>query len=230
MIKIFYVEDEPFLAKIVKETLEKNSFEVFHHDSGSTASEQFEPDTYDCCILDIMLPGMNGYDLAKSIRQKSPNIPILFLTAKDQTEDLVKGFRSGGNDYIKKPFSIEELIIRVENLLSLTQYSIESSSSGSAIRIGENFEFHPNKQLLSFKNEDERLSYKESQLLSILCDNLNQPTERKEILMAIWQDDSFYNSRNLDVYITKLRGYLKKDSSIELITLKGVGYRLSVGS
>lgn len=168
MSKIFYVEDEPFLAKIVKETLEKNDYDVSLFSSGVKAAEAFDSGIYDICILDIMLPGINGFDLAKMIKSKEPHIPILFLTAKDQTEDVIKGFKSGGNEYIKKPFSIEELIVRVQNLLSLTREKSEAITAAKELSIGAHFRFDQNKQRLTFKQDSQRLSYKESQLLGML--------------------------------------------------------------
>ena len=228
MIQIFYVEDEPFLAKIVKETLVKNDYKVELYTTGTMAAEAFDVSKYDICVLDIMLPGMNGYDLSQRIRTSAPEIPILFLTAKDQTEDLIKGFKSGGNDYIKKPFSIEELIVRINNLLNLTKLKIETTKVNDVLKIGKYFKFYCHKQVLAYQEQEQKLSYKQSQLLTLLSTRINEPVARKEILLSLWEDDSFYNSRNLDVYITKLRSYLKKDSTVKLITLKGVGYRLSV--
>ena len=227
MNRIFYVEDEPFLAKIVKETLEQKEFVVSLFENGAKAIENFETKTYDCCVLDIMLPGVSGFDVAREIRKVDTTIPILFLTAKDQTADVIQGFQSGGNDYIKKPFSIEELIARINNLISLTSEKLNSKSAGQSIKIGSIYEFSPSRQILQYGNSSKNLSYKESRILELLASQLNEAVERKKILLNIWNDDSFYNSRNLDVYITKLRGYLKEDASVSLLTLKGVGYRLS---
>jgi DNA-binding response OmpR family regulator len=224
--KIFYVEDEPFLGKIVKESLESRDFEVKMLADGRFALKEFEQFKPDICVLDVMLPNKDGYAIGNEIRQQNSTIPIIFLTAKTQTEDVLKGFQSGGNDYIRKPFSMEELIVRINNLLSLANK--KTVSSNASILLGE-YEFFPQKYELIFQETTKKLSYREAELLKIFSENRNFTISRKEILMKIWGDDSFFNSRNLDVYITKLREYLKNDPSIKLTTLKGVGYHFSVG-
>lgn len=225
MRQILYVEDEPFLAKIVKETLEQ-AYKVIHVADGAKALRQFKSHQIDICILDVMLPNKSGFEIANEIKAIS-KVPILFLTAKNQTEDVVQGFKVGGNDYIKKPFSMEELIVRVENLLAL--YDNRNEELNQKIMLGAKYIFEPSKLLLSIDGQVKRLSHKECQILEILCQNKNQVTQRKAILLKAWEDDSFYNSRSLDVYITKLRSYLAKDSKVEIITLKGVGYQFLVG-
>ncbi|MDJ1470501.1 response regulator transcription factor [Cytophagaceae bacterium DM2B3-1] len=224
--KVLYVEDEPFLGKIVKESLESRSFDVCMVADGQLVSRLFEEYKPDICVLDIMLPNKDGYEVATSIRQKNPQIPILFLTAKTQTEDLLKGFQAGGNDYIKKPFSMEELIVRMQNLLQITYR--KSQVSSQTISIGR-YEFNPQRYELKLGDKLRKLSYRETELLSILAENQNFTVNRKEILLRVWDDDSFFNSRNLDVYITKLRDYLKEDTSVQIITIKGVGYNFLVG-
>jgi DNA-binding response OmpR family regulator len=212
------------LGKIVKESLESRGFEVKMVADGKlvmNAFKQFEPDI---CVLDIMLPNVDGYTLGRDIRQLSPTLPIIFLTAKTQTEDVLKGFESGGNDYMRKPFSIEELIVRIQNLLSFNHKTIPSNAP---IAIGK-FEFLPQKYELKYGEHAKKLSHRESELLKILNENRQFTIQRKEILMRIWGDDSFFNSRNLDVYITKLRDYLKEDPSIQIMTVKGVGYNFIV--
>ena len=226
-IKIFYLEDEPFLAKIVKETLESKGFHVTLVEDGSKAYDSFSSSNYDACLLDIMVPNKNGYDIAQEIRKSKPNLPILFLSAKDQTEDVIRGFKVGGNDYIRKPFSMEELIVRINNLVSLAQ--VDQSSPGSDdIRIGSMYIFSPNKMSLTYKKTTKPLSHREAQILALMCNPIGETTHRKDILLKVWGDDSFYNSRNLDVYISKIRGYFKEDPSIEIRTLKGVGYQFII--
>jgi DNA-binding response OmpR family regulator len=225
-IKILYVEDEPFLGRIVKESLESRDFEVHMFTDGKDVIKQFETINPDICVLDIMLPVKDGYSIAKELRQIKSNAPIIFVTAKVQTEDLLKGFESGGNDYIKKPFSMEELIARINNLLHITQRQ-KTTSSSEIIPIG-NYEFNPLRYELKIGDKVKKLSSREATLLSVLSENRNATTNRKDILMKLWGDDSFFNSRNLDVYITKLRDYLKDDPSIEIITIKGVGYHFAV--
>ena len=228
MINILYVEDEPFLAKIVKETLEGKDYHVIHVSDGANALSTFQASSFDICILDIMLPNKNGYEIAQEIRLKSTDVPILFLTAKDQTKDLLEGFKVGGNEYIRKPFSMEELIARIENLLTLTQIRRLTSKLPSIITLGSAYTFYAQKLELHFNDQIKSLSHRESQIVELLCSNKNEVTERKQILLSVWGDDSFYNSRNLDVYITKIRGYFKNDPDIKITTLKGVGYQFIV--
>lgn len=228
MASILYVEDEPFLAKIVKETLEGNGYMVTLVTDGGEAINTFKSSAFDICILDIMLPNKNGYEIAQEIRISSTGVPILFLTAKDQTKDLLKGFEVGGNEYIRKPFSMEELMARIENLLSLTQVKQKNSKLSSIISISSIYTFYPQKLELHSEGLVKSLSHRESQIIELLCLNKNEVTQRKQILLKVWGDDSFYNSRNLDVYITKIRGYLKQDPRIKITTLKGVGYQFVV--
>jgi DNA-binding response OmpR family regulator len=225
--KILYVEDEPFLGRIVKESLESREFEVLMVTDGKDAVSTFEKVKPDICVLDVMLPTKDGYAIAKEIRKASPNMPIIFVTAKIQTEDLIKGFESGGNDYIRKPFSMEELIVRVNNLLQIA-HQPRSGSSLDAISIGR-YEFVPLRYELRLDKAVKKLSHRESTLLQALMENKNATVLRKDILMKLWGDDSFFNSRNLDVYITKLRDYLKEDPNIQIITIKGIGYHIAVG-
>ncbi|HMQ47469.1 MAG TPA: response regulator transcription factor [Saprospiraceae bacterium] len=224
-IKILYVEDEPFLGKIVRESLESRGFEVRLIEDGAQAMAALEAMQPDIGVLDVMLPNLDGFSLGKAIREKDPLLPILFLTAKDQTKDVLQGFASGGNDYIRKPFSMEELIVRIQNLLQLKGRA--DSHLTEWIALGK-YLFSPIRQELKLEEQIRKLSYRETQLLQMLSAQLNQPIDRREILREIWGDDSFYHSRNLDVYMTRLREYLKGDAQVEIITLKGVGYRLSV--
>ena len=226
-IKILYVEDELFLGKIVKESLESRDFEVFMESDGAKATNFFKKTLPDICVLDIMLPNKDGFKIADEIRALDEEVPIIFLTAKTQTEDVVKGFSLGGNDYIRKPFSMEELIVRIQNLLKNKQDGSQKITGGTAT-IGK-YTFQLNRQLLCNGKEERKLSYRESELLKVLYENRSAIIDRKDILNLLWGNDSFFNSRNLDVYITKLRSYLKEDPSLEIITIKGVGYRFVTG-
>lgn len=232
MVKILYVEDEPFLGKIVKESLESRAFEVHMVADGARvmhALEQFRPDI---CVLDVMLPHRDGFSLAGDIRRSRPELPILFLTAKDQTEDVLKGFAAGGNDYVRKPFSMEELIVRVNNLVGLSRGKNMPAARhpNDGVPIGQ-YEFFPLKYELRYGPDGSmrKLSAREADLLKILLENRNFTVARKQILLQVWGDDNFFNSRNLDVYITKLRDYLRQDPGIEIITIKGVGYHFVTG-
>lgn len=222
-VKVLYVEDELFLGKIVKESLESRNYEVTMVTDGSQVVQKFNGEDFQICILDVMLPGRDGFSLAKEIRQIAPEIPIIFLTAKVQTEDLVSGFKAGGNDYIRKPFSLEELIVRMENLLQLkNQHDRDIVAEEFKIR---GFKFYP--VIMELHNRDERikLSHRENELLKLLVKHDQESIERTVILQKIWGDDHFFNSRNLDVYINRLRNYFKSDPDIQIITLKGIGYR-----
>lgn len=226
MVKILYVEDEPALGKIVKESLQSRNFEVSMAEDGLAGLRLFEANQPDICVLDIMLPKMNGYTLAAEIRKLQPKMPIIFLTAKSQLDDVLKGFQVGGNDYLKKPFSLEELIIRIENLFNLTS---GQTSNQAKLRFG-NFIFNPSRfELLGPNEQARRLSHKEAGILHLLIQHINCTLERKKILLELWGDDSYFNSRNLDVYITKLRDYLREDPRVEIITIKGIGYYFSCG-
>lgn len=228
MYKILYVEDETFLAKIVKESLERIGHHVVHLPNGKEVVKIFIDNEPDICVLDIMLPYKNGYEIAKELRSISPNVPIIFLTAKSQTQDLVQGFQAGGNDYIKKPFSMEELQVRIVNLMNLSKNIPLEKDNNTLIKIGSKYSFHTLKHQLAFENNTKTLSHKESQILKLLCENINSTLERKEILLKVWNDDSYFNSRNLDVYIRKLRSYLSEDKNVKIMTLKGVGYHFMV--
>ncbi len=226
--KILYVEDEVFLGKIVKDSLEIRSFEVLMLAEGGGVREKFQSFQPDICVLDIMLPNKDGYTIAEEIRKLSPSMPIIFLTAKSQTEDLLQGFKVGGNDYLRKPFSLEELIVRIQNLLNLTAHKkLNTSSQTEVVYIGK-YRFYPKRHELHLNQDIRKLSHREVELLTILAQNPNTIIERKAILLKVWKDDSFYNSRNLDVYITKLREYLKAEEKVQIISLKGVGYRFLV--
>ncbi|MBX2964504.1 MAG: response regulator transcription factor [Cyclobacteriaceae bacterium] len=223
---VLYVEDEPFLGRIVKESLESRDFAVQMATDGKQALTVFREINPDICVLDIMLPQKDGYTLAQEIRQVNPAVPIIFVTAKTQTEDVLKGFESGGNDYLRKPFSMEELIVRITNLLSMTQH--KNAVTREALVIGQ-YEFLVSRYELKFKDRIKKLSHREASLLKRLCENKNATLSRKDILLELWGDDSFFNSRNLDVYITRLRDYLKDDPSVQIITIKGIGYHFAVG-
>lgn len=221
-VKVLYVEDELFLAKIVKESLESRGFEVIMESDGAKVLTSFRMNKPEICVLDVMLPNKDGFELAEEIRNLDAEVPILFLTAKTQTEDLVKGFSLGGNDYIRKPFSMEELIVRINNAL---RRKVEAPvKTESSIPVGK-FSFQVNRQVLANGKEERKLSYRECELLRLLVENRDRIIDRKEILNLLWGNDSFFNSRNLDVYITKLRSYLREDPSLEIITIKSVGYR-----
>jgi len=223
--KVLYVEDEVFLAKIVSETLQAKGFEVVMVNDGGDAVQKFDEANPDVCVLDIMLPNKDGFTIADEIRERTTEVPIIFLSAKSASEDVVNGFKIGGNDYVRKPFSMEELIVRIENVLKKPHGAI--TSVNDEIKLGQ-YVFNSRRQTLIYGTDEKKLSYRESELLRILYQNRDSIVERRDILNLLWGSDSFFNSRNLDVYITKLRNYLKQDPSLQIITVKGVGYRFVV--
>ena len=225
-VTILYAEDEVFLGKIVKESLQSRGFAVHMETDGAKAFDLFKKIQPDVCVLDIMLPNKDGFEIAEDIRAVNTQVPILFLTAKTQTGDVVKGFTLGGNDYIRKPFSMEELIVRIENVLRKKEGK-PVAVSADTVQLGK-YQFYTNRQLLVLNKEEKKLSYRESELLKMLYENRDGIIDRKSILTLLWGNDSFFNSRNLDVYINKIRSYLKEDDGLEILTIKGIGYRFVI--
>ena len=219
--KIIYAEDEESLALIVKESLESKGFEVVYCTDGTEAFSKFETAYPDILVLDVMMPKMDGFTLAKEIRRKDKDIPIIFLTAKTQTKDVVGGFELGANDYLKKPFSIEELIVRIHALLNRSN----QKSKEQNIKIGS-FTFNHIKQQLVRDNEAVNLTHREAELLFYLSKNRNEILDRAFILNKIWGDDDFYTTRSMDVFITKLRKKLSRDKDVQIINIRGIGYKL----
>lgn len=223
--KILYVEDEPNLGIIVSETLQQKGFDVLLIKDGALVMDNFKKFGPDICILDVMLPNVDGFEIGKQIRNLNKNMPIIFLTAKTQTQDVIEGFSAGGTDYIRKPFSIEELVARINNQFQLINNQILNTSG--TITIGK-YIFNPHKLELKFLQTVHHLSNREAEVITVFSRNLNQTIDRKKLLLEVWGDDSFFNSRNLDVYISKLREYFSGDEGIKIITLKGKGYQFVV--
>ncbi|NOR27051.1 MAG: response regulator [Lutibacter sp.] len=220
-IKILLAEDEPSLGQIIKESLETRNFEVLLCINGEDALQVYKTENPLLLVLDVMMPKKDGFTLAKEVRAENPNIPIIFLTAKSQTEDVVEGFSIGGNDYLKKPFSMEELIVRINSLLKRSKNELNTE----AITIGK-FVFNLKKQTLQTTTKTETLTHREAHLLYYLIKNKNQVLERSFILKKLWGDDDFFNARSMDVFITKLRKKLKEDTVIQIINVRGYGYKL----
>ena len=223
--RLLLVEDEQILAKIICESLEKRNFEVEHAadgDQGWAKYLQFKPEII---VLDIMMPKKDGYSLAKEIRTHKSQVPIIFLSAKSQTADVVKGFEIGANDYLKKPFSMEELIVRIKSILKRNIEPEMISKKESNWQLGSlHFDFI--KQTILTPNKVVKLSHREAAILRLLCQHRDHVLERRDLLISLWGDDSIFNSRSLDVFISKLRKYLKADKSIEIINIRGIGYKL----
>lgn len=220
--KVLLLEDELQLAKIVSETLRKRDFTVTHVLNGVLGLEAIRKNDFDICIVDVMMPFMDGFTFVEEIRKTDKQLPVLFLTAKSQTEDVVKGYDSGGNDYLKKPFSLEELILRLNELLRRRA----TGKAPSAVALGR-YTFDMNKQELWFGGQLScKLSHRENELLTLLVQHKNEVLDRKAVLLKLWGDDSFFNTRTMDVFITKLRKHLQQDLSVEIINIRGVGYKL----
>ncbi|WP_296382531.1 response regulator transcription factor [Winogradskyella sp.] len=223
-IKLLLAEDEAALGQIIQESLETRDFEVILCDNGERAFDKYQSESPELLVLDVMMPKKDGFTLAKEIRAIDDAIPIIFLTAKSQTADVVEGFSIGGNDYLKKPFSMEELIVRIHNLLNRTQVQKTSTVLG----IGD-YSFDFPKQQLKFQNEEpNQLTHREAHLLFHLIKNKNQVLDRSLILNKLWGTDDFFSARSMDVFISKLRKKLKKDENIQIINVRGFGYKLTV--
>ena len=219
---ILLAEDEPALGLIIKESLETRNFKVLLCDNGEKAFETYKSSTPELLVLDVMMPKKDGFTLAKEIRTIDETIPIIFLTAKSQTQDVVEGFTIGGNDYLKKPFSMEELIVRINNLLNRTKVQKESE----VLKVG-NYTFNFPKQTLQFKTDElQQLTHREAHLLFHLIKNKNQVLNRSLILKKLWGNDDFFSARSMDVFITKLRKKLSLDENLQIINVRGYGYKL----
>jgi DNA-binding response OmpR family regulator len=223
-IKILLAEDDENLGLLLKEYLVAKGYETDLYPDGETAYHGFMRNQYQLCLLDIMMPKKDGFSLAKDIRMVNADIPIIFLTAKNLKEDVLEGFKLGADDYMTKPFSMEELIFRIEAILRRTSSETKHNDQ-SVFQIGK-YTFDSRKQLLIIDNNKIKLTTKESELLRLLATNVNKVLERNYALKAIWIDDNYFNARSMDVYITKLRKHLKEDPSVEIINVHGKGYKL----
>lgn len=223
-IKILLAEDDVNLGSLLKNYLTAKNYSTTLCVNGSQALDSFATDSFSLCILDIMMPEMDGLTLAREIRLTNSEIPIIFLTARNQKEDVLEGFKSGADDYITKPFSMEELLYRIEAILRRTAGSAVNKKEENYI-LGE-YTFDPVKQILSHRGVPVKLTTKESELLDLLCRQGNEILERNFALKTIWVDDNYFNARSMDVYITRLRKYLRKDSSVKILNIHGKGYKL----
>jgi DNA-binding response OmpR family regulator len=222
------VEDDPNFGSILKEYLMINGYDVTLAKNGIEGFEKFKKEDFDLCLLDVMMPYKDGFTLAKEIREKNESIPLIFLTAKTMKEDVLKGFKIGADDYLAKPFDSEVLLAKIKSILSRRVVSVSTESDEMEFSIG-NFNLNSKLRLLSFKNgEPTKLSPKESQLLRLLALHMNDLLPREKALNKIWRDDNYFTSRSMDVYIAKLRKYLKQDSKVEILNIHGEGFRLVV--
>ena len=224
MINVLLAEDDPNLGTILRAYLKQKGCNVFLAIDGEKALEFFKnEDNIDICVLDVMMPIKDGFEVAKDIKRINPSMPVIFLTAKTLENDKLKGFEIGADDYITKPFSIEELYARINAVLRRCR---EERPSSSVFNIGE-FVFNSDRQSLSIHGEERHLTSKESDLLQMFCMNFNQVIDRISTLNKIWRDDSYFAARSMDVYITKLRRYLKDDPSVKIVNIHGVGFKLT---
>lgn len=223
-IRVLLAEDDENLGFLLKEYLQAKDYEVDLYKDGEKAFKGFQNNYYDICILDVMMPIKDGFTLAKEIRMSNGTMPILFLTAKSMKEDVIEGFALGADDYMTKPFSIEELLMRLEAILRRTRKDSPLTEQ-SQFQIGK-YVFDATKQTLQIDSDIRKLTTKESELLKYLCINKNSLLDRNFALKTIWVDDSYFNARSMDVYITKLRKYLSDDPTIEIINVRGKGFKL----
>lgn len=220
-VEIVLAEDEPSLGQILKESLETREFIVHLAKDGQQAYDMYKKHNPKILVLDVMMPKKDGFTLAKEIREIDDTIPIIFLTAKSQTQDVVEGFSIGGNDYLKKPFSMEELIVRINNLIQRTALQ----KNTEILEIGK-YTFDFPKQILKINDQSMQLTHREAHLLFHLIKNKNQLLDRSLILNKLWGNDDFFSGRSMDVFITKLRKKLSQDDSIQIINVRGYGYKL----
>ena len=223
--KILLVEDDPNLGQILKEYLDIKGFETRLCRDGEEGFLAFEKNTFDLCIFDIMLPKKDGFSLAREIKVADKTTPVIFLTAKSMKQDTIEGFKLGADDYITKPFSMEELLLRIKAILRRSGNNVQSRPEAQIFEIG-GFTFNYDLHQLTSKKSDIKLTSKEAELLKLFCLNINQTLDRSTALKIIWRDDSYFNARSMDVYITKLRKYLKEDPRLEILTVRGTGFKL----
>lgn len=224
---LLYVEDDESLSFVTRDNLELAGYKVRHEKDGSAAMEAIKDDNYDLCILDVMLPNIDGYTLAKEIRKTNQHVPILFLTAKSLKEDRIHGLQIGADDYITKPFSIEELLLKIQ--IFLKRSSVSSLHQVASVALGA-YEFDHSNLSLKLDNEERILTQKEADLLKYLVERKNQVIKRSQILEDIWGENDYFLGRSLDVFISRLRKYLRADGNLKIENIHGVGFRLNAPS
>ena len=226
--KILLVEDDQNFGAILKDYLSLNDFDVTLAKNGMEGFEKFKKDTYDLCILDVMMPYKDGYTLAKEIREKNKEVPIIFLTAKSMKEDVLKGYKVGADDYLNKPFDSEVLLMKIRAIIQRKSSDTKTDVTKFEFQVG-NFHLNSKLRFLTFKNQEPiKLSPKENELLKLLVLYENDLMPRELALTKIWRDDNYFTSRSMDVYIAKLRKYLKLDENVEILNIHGEGFRLVV--
>lgn len=226
--KILLAEDEINLGSLLRDYLNAKGFDTKLCEDGQSAFDAFTSDRFDLCILDVMMPVKDGITLAKEIRMVDKNVPVIFLTAKAMPDDKIEGFQAGADDYMTKPFNMEKLLLRIRAILKRSSFNAIEQAEEGVFTLGK-YTFDSLKQSLNIEGgEAKKLTSKESELLRLLCESANRVLDRNYALKAIWHDDSYFNARSMDVYITKLRKYLKEDPEIEILNIHGKGFKLLV--
>ncbi|MDR1154051.1 MAG: response regulator transcription factor [Bacteroidales bacterium] len=226
MTKILLAEDDENLGELLKNYLKAKSFETDLFEDGEKASAGFRRSRYDLCILDVMMPMKDGFTLAQEIRTVNKVVPIIFLTARSMKDDVLAGFKIGADDYITKPFNMDELLFRIEAILR--RVKADTKQFAPHVHVLGKYTFDVQKQTLQSSDTSYKLTTKESELLKLLCDNANRVLDRNYALKTIWEDDNYFNARSMDVYITKLRKYLKDEPDVEILNVHGRGFKLVV--
>lgn len=226
-INVLVVEDEQTLAMIIKDTLEEKNFNIHLAFNGEDGLRKFFDLCPDVVVADVMMPCMDGFEMVRRIRESDKQTPVLFLTARSAINDVVEGFELGANDYLKKPFSMQELIVRIKALAGRAFIGISGEEHHTQFEIGD-YIFSPTTQILSHQHTEQELSHRESEILKRLCENKEQVVHTQNLLLDLWGDDSFFNSRSLHVFITKLRRKLSKDENIRIVNVRGIGYKLII--
>lgn len=227
MEKIFLVEDDENFGSVLSAYLEMNDFEVEWIMDGKDAMAAFAPASFDICVLDVMLPNIDGFEIARRIRDQDSKVPLIFLTAKTMKQDMVTGFEIGADDYITKPFDSDVLLYKIRAILKREGAPKEERKDSGIYQVGE-YQFNYHLRTISRNGKDQKLSPKEAALLKMLVEHQNEVLSRSQALKAIWGDDNYFTTRSMDVYITKLRKYLKSDTRIQIENIHGSGYRLLI--
>jgi DNA-binding response OmpR family regulator len=225
--RVLLVEDDPNLGNLLLEYLQAKEYDTTLATNGKEGLTQFKNNVFDVCIFDVMMPVMDGFTLAREVRKLDTETPIVFLTAKSMKEDTIEGFNAGGDDYLTKPFSMEELLLRLKAILRRTKNQTLTNSDQNNFTVGE-YKFDFNLQKLEVNGKAQKLTTREAELLKLLCINVNDVLDRTFALKSIWHDDNYFNGRSMDVYIAKLRKYLREDPNLEIVNVHGKGFKLLV--
>jgi DNA-binding response OmpR family regulator len=227
-IKILLLEDDVNLGILIQEHLCLQGYDVSLCADGEEGLKRFAHDHFDICLVDVMMPKLDGFAFTENVRRRDAEIPIMFLTARSLKEDKIKGFKIGCDDYLTKPFSLEELVLRIQAILKRTRNGTDEKLLPTQFQLGK-YAFDYRRQLLILKSKQYKLTFKEAELLRMFCLNLNQTLRREVALKQIWGDENYFNSRSMDVFVSRLRKYLKDDPRVEILSIHGAGFRLVVG-